>query len=91
MTVGKGSSPWFMGSKETVVAPLDEGVNAFFTLSMNDPFLRRAQKGGTQLDPNRGNNTWVINNFFVNKVKNLKLIVFLGPALTSRFHLLICI
>ena len=31
VTVGKGSSPWFMGSEETVVAPLDKGVTALCT------------------------------------------------------------
>ena len=79
-----------MGSEETVAAQWTKESQRFARKSMNVPFPWRAQKGGTQIDPNRGNNTWIINNFFVTKVKNLKFIIFLGPAFTSRFHLFIC-
>ena len=57
VTVGKGSSPLFMGNEERVVDHWTKGSKHFARTSMNDPFPWRAQKGWTQIDPNRENNT----------------------------------
>ena len=68
---------------------LDLGTSHEF--SVIDPYGSWAQQGRMQIGRKRENNTWMINNFFVLKEKNLKTEIKSGQVLTKRFHLLILV
>ena len=53
------------------------------------PFCGGPNMGECKLAEQRENNTYLINNFFVLKEKNLKIKVILGQVLTKRYHLFI--
>ena len=53
------------------------------------PFCSGPNMGECKLAEQRENNTYLINNFFVLKEKNLKIRVILGQVLTKRYHLFI--
>ena len=58
VTVGKGLSPWFIGSEVQQLHHWTKESMRFSRSSLIDTFPRRwAQKGWTQIDPHRGINT----------------------------------